>query len=54
MSGERIQGVQNIECAGDAEVMIEAAAILDSRVEHQGIEIWQGGRFVARIPRKPD
>jgi hypothetical protein len=54
MSGEHIQGVQNIECADDAEVIIKAAAILNSHVDHQGVEIWQGGRFVARTPRKTD
>jgi hypothetical protein len=46
-------GVQTIECGDDAEVLIKAAAILQARVEHQGIEVWQGAHFVARIPRQP-
>jgi hypothetical protein len=54
MSGEQIHSVQNIESADDAEAMIKAAAILESHVEHQGIEIWQGARFVVRIPREND
>jgi hypothetical protein len=52
MSGERIQGVQTFECDNDAEVLTEAAAVLESHPEHQGIEVWEGGRFVARVPRK--
>ena len=53
VSGERIQSVQILECADDAEVGVKAAALLESKPEHQGAEIWQAGRFVTRIPRRP-
>jgi hypothetical protein len=51
MSGERIQTVQMFDCADDAEVILKAAAFLSSKPEHQDIEIWNGGRMVARVPR---
>lgn len=51
VSGERIQSVQSLECADDAEVLRKGAALLDSKPEHQAIEIWEHGRFVKRLPR---
>ena len=53
MSGETIQAVQNLECADDAEVMLKARALLDSKPQHGAIEIWQGQRLVARLARNP-
>jgi hypothetical protein len=51
MTGENIYGVQNLEGADDAEVVTKAAALLHSKPEHQSIEIWDGKRMVARVPR---
>jgi hypothetical protein len=52
VSGERIRSVQVLECADDAEVGLKATALLESKPDHQGIEIWQAGRFVVRIPSR--
>lgn len=51
MTGENIYGVQNLDGADDAEVVAKAAALLQSKPEHQSIEIWDGKRMVARVPR---
>ena len=51
MSGDAIQAVQTYECADDAEVMLKASALLESKPEHPAIEIWQGTRFIARLDR---
>ena len=51
MTGETIYGVQNLEGADDAEVVVKAAVLLKSKPEHQTIEIWDGKRMVARVPR---
>jgi hypothetical protein len=51
MTGENIYGVQNLEGADDAEVIAKAAALLRSKPEHQSIEVWNGTRMVARVPR---
>jgi len=51
MTGETIYGVQNLEGTDDAEVITKAAALLHSKPEHQSIEIWDGKRMVARVPR---
>jgi hypothetical protein len=53
VSGERIQSIQIFECADDTEVGLKASALLKAKPEHQGIEIWQAGRFVARISGAP-
>ena len=53
MSGETIQTVQNFECADDAEVILQASALLDSKPEHQSVEIWQAKRLVARLAHDP-
>ena len=52
MSGDNFQAVQTYECANDAEVILKATALLDSKPEHQTVEIWQGSRLVTRIPRR--
>ena len=53
MSGESIQAVQAYECANDAEVILKAKALLDSKPQHAAVEIWEGKRLVARLPRNP-
>ena len=53
MSGETIQAVQTYECANDAEVILKARALLDSKPEHPAVEIWEGKRLVARLTRNP-
>ena len=53
MSGESIHGVQILECAGDTEIVVQAAALLADHPEHQKIEVWDGARLVARVPRQP-
>ena len=52
MSGESIHGVQIFEGADDAEIMLKAAALLSDHPEHQKIEVWDGARLVARMPRQ--
>lgn len=52
VSGERIRSIQIFECASDSEVGVKATALLNSKPEHQGIEIWQAGRLVVRIPSR--
>jgi hypothetical protein len=52
VSGERIRSVRVLECADDAEVSLKATAILSANPDHQCVEIWQVGRFVARIPTR--
>jgi hypothetical protein len=54
MTGENIYGVQNLEGTDDAEVIAKAAMLLLAKPEHQSIEIWDGKRMVARVPRQPD
>jgi hypothetical protein len=54
MTGENIYAVQHLEGADDAEVITKAAVLLLSKPEHQSIEIWDGKRMVARVPRQPD
>jgi len=51
MTGESIYGVQNLEGTDAAEVITKAAALLRSKPEHQSIEVWDGKRMVARVPR---
>ena len=51
MSGETIQAVQAYECMDDAEVILKAKALLDSKPEHPAVEIWEGKRLVARLAR---
>ena len=53
MTGEAIRGVQMFECPDDAEVIIKAATLLQSKPEFQNIEVWEGKRLVGRIPRCP-
>ncbi|NJO35633.1 MAG: hypothetical protein HC869_23725 [Rhodospirillales bacterium] len=53
MSGEHIQAVQTCECADDAEVILKARTLLDSKPEHPALEIWEGSRLVARLTRNP-
>jgi hypothetical protein len=53
MTGETIRGVQMFECPDDAEVIIKAAALLESKPEFQNAEVWEGKRLVGRIPRCP-
>jgi hypothetical protein len=50
VQGERIRSVEIFECTDDAEVSLKATAFLSANPGHQGVEIWQAGRFVARIP----
>ena len=54
MSGDHVPALQIFDCDQDAEVVVRAAALLDSKPENQGIEIWRGDRLVARVPRMPD
>ena len=54
MTGENIYGVQKFEGTDDAEVIAKAAMLLLAKPEHQSIEIWDGKRMVARVPRQPD
>jgi len=51
MTGDAIHAVQILECADDAEVILRAVALLDAKPEHQNMEIWDGPRIVARVPR---
>jgi hypothetical protein len=51
MSGDKIQAVQTLECADDAEVILRARAILDSKPQHAAIEIWEGKRLMDRLTR---
>ena len=51
ISGERLQAVQLLECEDDKEAIAKGTALLESKPAHQAAEIWQGGRFVARVPR---
>jgi hypothetical protein len=51
LSGERIQSVQVLECNDDKEATTNGAMLLESKPEHQCVEIWQGGRLVIRVPR---
>ena len=51
MTCDSIYGVQNFECAYDGDVIATATAVLQSKPEHQSIEIWSGARMVARVPR---
>jgi hypothetical protein len=53
MRGEHIQAVQTYECADDAEVILKAGALLESKPEHPAIEIWEGKRLVARFTKDP-
>ena len=53
MTGENIHAVQHLEGADDAEVITKAAVLLLSKPEHQSVEIWEGKRMVARVPRQP-
>ena len=39
------------ECPDDSAVVVKAIALLDSEPAHRSIEIWDGRRFVASIPR---
>jgi hypothetical protein len=52
MTGETIHAVQIFECADDAEVISRATALLNATPEHQNIEISDGERMVARVPRQ--
>lgn len=52
MSGEKIQTVQTFECTDDAEVILKATALLNAHPEHQSVEIWEGKRMVAHVPRR--
>jgi hypothetical protein len=51
MTGESIRAVEILDCADDADAISRAAALLQARPEHQNIEIWEGPRMVARVPR---
>lgn len=51
MTGDAIHAVQILECANDSEVILQATALLQAMPEHQNMEIWDGPRIVARIPR---
>jgi hypothetical protein len=53
MSGEHIQAVQNFECADDAEVILKAGTLLNSKPQHPAIEIWEGKRLVAHLTKSP-
>ena len=53
MSGDKIQAVQTYECADDAEVILKARALLDSKPAHPSIDVWEGKRLVARHARDP-
>jgi uncharacterized small protein (DUF1192 family) len=52
MVGERIHSVRVLQCVDDAEVVAQAAALLEELPGHFGIEIWQERRMVARVPKK--
>ena len=52
MTGENIYAVQHLEGADDAEVIAKAAVLLQRKPEHQSVEIWDGTRMVARVPRQ--
>jgi hypothetical protein len=49
MKGERINGVQIIECTDD-EIVMRATTLLNSESEKHGIVIWHDGRLIVRIP----
>ena len=42
MSGGSIQAVQTYECADDVEVILKGSASLESKPDHQAIEIGEG------------
>ena len=52
MSGEHIKGVRVIECVNDRDVLLRAGELLETYPEHEMVEIWQGRRLVASVPRK--
>jgi hypothetical protein len=54
MSAERVQAVQTFECVDDADVVERTTALLDSRPQHQGVEIWQGHRLVRNVSRRSE
>ena len=51
MSGDSIPAAQTFECADDAEVILKGWGLLETKPEHQAIEIWEGKRMVARLTR---
>ena len=53
MTGKNIYGVQHLDGLDDSEVITKAAVLLLSKPEHQSIEIWEGKRMMARVPRRP-
>ena len=52
MRGPHMPAMRILECADDAEAVAKVAELLDALPEHDCAEIWNGGRIVARIPRK--
>jgi hypothetical protein len=52
MSGESIHAVQMVECPSDADAILKASVLLESKHQFQNIEIWEGKRLVGRIPRR--
>ena len=51
MSNNHIRSVRVLECADDAQVVVNATAVLEAHPEHDSAEIWNRQRIVARIPR---
>jgi len=53
---DRREHVRRADSEGtdDAQVIAKAAMVLLSKPEHQSIEIWDGKRMEARVPRQPD
>jgi hypothetical protein len=39
MTGDNIRAIQNLECTDDAEIVLKATALLNSKPEHQKIEV---------------
>jgi hypothetical protein len=53
MIGQSIRGVEVVHCRQDADAILEAAKLLDSKSEFDLVEIWAGARIVGRFPRRP-
>ena len=50
-SQNKIRAVETFECACDADAVVQATTLFDSRDGFDAIEIWCDARIVGRIPR---
>lgn len=52
ISHKHIKGVRVVECGNDGEVLLRAGELLEAYPELEMVEVWQGQRLVASLPRK--